>query len=213
MNSSLPQKILLSCGIISSLLYVAMNVIVPLQYPGYNSALQTVSELSAIDAPTRTLWNLPGAFYTLFVLAFGCGVWLAGRCNKRLRITGVLLFIYAALGFIWPFAAMHRREVLAAGGGTLSDRLHLVLSGVTVLLMTLAMIVGAGAFNKKFRVYTLLTLLVLLFFGGLTAAGAPDISKNLPTPRIGVWERINIGVFLVWIVVLAIELWHGKERT
>jgi hypothetical protein len=30
------RKVLLGCGIASSLLYVAMNVIAPLQYPGYN---------------------------------------------------------------------------------------------------------------------------------------------------------------------------------
>ena len=31
---------------------------------------------------------------------------------------------------------------------------------------------------------------------------------NLPTPRIGLWERINISVFLLWIVMLAAVLWR-----
>lgn len=211
-EQTMKNKILLTCGILSSLLYIAMNIIVPLHYPGYSSTSQTVSELSAIGAPTRMLWSIPGAFYTLLVLAFGYGVWKAGSRNRRVRITGALILAYGALGFLWPFASMHRREVLAAGGGTFSDTLHLVLGGVTVLLMTLAMVVGAGAFGKKFRVYTLLTILVLLLFGGLTAAGAPGVGKNLPTPRIGVWERINIGVFLLWIVVLAIALWRKERR-
>jgi hypothetical protein len=34
---------------------------------------------------------------------------------------GGLILAYASLGLLWPFAAMHQREVLAAGGGTLSD--------------------------------------------------------------------------------------------
>jgi hypothetical protein len=29
---------------------------------------------------------------------------------------------------------------------------------------------------------------------------------NLPTPWIGLWERINISVFLMWVVVLAAYL-------
>jgi hypothetical protein len=29
---------------------------------------------------------------------------------------------------------------------------------------------------------------------------------NLPTPWIGLWERINISVFLMWVVVLAAVL-------
>ena len=31
---------------------------------------------------------------------------------------------------------------------------------------------------------------------------------NLPTPWIGLWERINIIVFLMWVVVLATVLWR-----
>jgi hypothetical protein len=34
----------------------------------------------------------------------------------------------------------------------------------------------------------------------------PRIAANLPTPWVGLWERINIGVFLLWVVVLAIAL-------
>jgi hypothetical protein len=49
------RKALLVCGILSSLLYVVMNVFVPMQWQGYSSASQTVSELSAIGAPTRPL--------------------------------------------------------------------------------------------------------------------------------------------------------------
>jgi hypothetical protein len=32
---------------------------------------------------------------------------------------------------------------------------------------------------------------------------------NLPTPWIGLWERINISVFLLWIVMLAAVLWRS----
>ena len=41
---------LLLCGILSSLLYVAMNVLIPMQFEGYSVVSQTVSELSAIGA-------------------------------------------------------------------------------------------------------------------------------------------------------------------
>jgi hypothetical protein len=32
------------------------------------------------------------------------------------------------------------------------------------------------------------------------------IAANPPTPWVGVWERINISVFLLWVVVLAVAL-------
>src|SRR5438270_5832847 len=84
------KKILLVCGTASSLLYIAMNIFVPMWFPGYNSASQTVSELSAVDAPTRSLWVIFGAVYTLLVTAFGWGVCKSSIDNRPLRIVGVL---------------------------------------------------------------------------------------------------------------------------
>jgi hypothetical protein len=49
-------KLLLAWGILSPLLFVAMNVFVPRLFDGYSLASQTVSELAAIGAPTRPLW-------------------------------------------------------------------------------------------------------------------------------------------------------------
>jgi len=51
-----------------------MLVFVAMRWEGYSSASQTVSELSAIGAPTRSLWVPLGAVYTLLVTAFGWGV-------------------------------------------------------------------------------------------------------------------------------------------
>lgn len=200
------RKVLLVCGILSSLLYVAMNVFVAMQWEGYSSASQTISELSAIDAPTRSLWVLPAAFYTVLVTAFGWGIWKSAGRIRVLRIVGGLIVAYGALGLVWPFAPMHLREALAAGGSTLSDTMHIVLGGVTVVLMLLAIAFGAAALGKRFLVYSIASLVILVAFGALTFLDAPRIAANLPTPWIGVWERINIGVFLVWVVVLAVSL-------
>ena len=40
----------------------------------------------------------------------------------------------------------------------------------------------------------------------------PDyVGKNLPTPWVGVWQRINLGVFLLWVVLLAITVWRVQD--
>jgi hypothetical protein len=207
------RKSLLVCGILSSLLYVAMTIFVAMQWETYSSASQTISELSAIGAPTRSLWAVPGAIYTVLVTAFGWGVWKSARRIRALRIAGGLILAYGALGVLWPFAPMHLRETLAAGGGTLSDTIHLVLASVTVLLMLLAISFAATAFGTRFRMYSLATLAILAAFGALTFLDAPGIAANLPTPWIGVWERINLGVFLLWVVVLAVTLLREPDAT
>ena len=67
------RKTLLVCGILSALLYAAMLVFVPMRWPAYSSAAQTVSELSAIGAPTRSLWASLGVVWALLYAAFGWG--------------------------------------------------------------------------------------------------------------------------------------------
>jgi hypothetical protein len=101
---------------------------------------------------------------------------------------------------------MHLRETLAGGGGTFSDTLHLALGAVTEILYLLALGFAAKAFGKSFRIYSITTFVILMIFGILTFWDAPGVAANQPTPLIGVWERINIGVFLIWVVVLAIVL-------
>jgi len=205
------RKALLVCGIVSSLLYLAMNVFVAMQWEGYSSASQTISELSAIGAPTRPLWVSLGIVYTLLVTAFGWGVSRSAGQNRPLRVVGGLILAYGLSGFGWPFAPMHLREVLAAGGGTLSDTIHLVYGTVTGLLMLVAMGFGGAAFGKRFRLYSIATIVILMVFSAVTGMEAPRVAANLPTLWIGVWERIFIGVFLLWVVVLAVVLLRARD--
>jgi len=200
------RKVLLVCGILSSLLYVAMNVIVPMQWEGYSLASQTVSELSAIGAPTRQLWLLLVIPYTLLVIAFGCGVWLSAARNRPLRIVGGLIIAHGVIGVFWP--PMHLR----GAEFSLTDTLHIVFAIVTVLIFMLEIGFGAAAFGKRFRLYSIATMLTLIVFGLLTGLDGPRIAANLPTPWVGVWERISIAAFMLWVVLLAIALLRASAK-
>ncbi|GAA4745838.1 hypothetical protein GCM10023229_27220 [Flavisolibacter ginsenosidimutans] len=180
-------------------------------YNGYNVASQTVSELSAVGAPTKTVWVILGSVYTLLFLCFGWAVRIAAAENKHLRKAGNLLLLNGIVSLFWPLAPMHRREILAAGGATISDTMHLVLAALTVALMFLAVWFAAKTLGKRFRVYCYATLVVFAVFGMLTGIDAPKISVNAPTPFTGVWERINIGAFMLWMMVLAALLWRRED--
>ena len=39
---------------------------------------------------------------------------------------------------------------------------------------------------------SLLYIAMLVVFGGLTFLDAPGLAANVPTPWLGVWERINV---------------------
>jgi hypothetical protein len=196
---------LLACGLAASLLYVAMNAFIPMWWAGYSSASRVVSELSAIGAPTRSLWVPLGFVWAVLMAAFGWGVRESAGGNRPLRVAGAILLAYGLFNMV-PWPPMHQREVLAAGGATLTDTLHLVWSGVTGLFMMTAIAFGAAAFGKRFRLYSIATLVLLVALGFVTGQEVSRVQANLPTPLVGVWERLSIGVFLLWIAMLAAVL-------
>lgn len=200
-NSGRTLKALLLCGILSSIWYLVINIFVPLMYEGYSVVAQTVSELSAIGAPTRILWDLLCLLYPLLFAAFGWGVLQTGGRNRALRIAGRLIILYSIFNFYWP--PMHQREVLSAGGGNLTDTLHITWAMITLILMMTIMGYGAAAFGKSFRLLTIATFVIFIVFGIFTGLESPAIRDNLSTPHIGIWERINIGAFMLWVIVFA----------
>jgi len=198
------QKALLYCGIVSSPWYFIINIIIPLRYPGYSVTSQTVSELSAIDTPTRTLWMIFCSLYTLLMIAFGFGVWLSANSSKKLRFVGAVIIFDAIFGAFWP--PMHQRDVIAAGNATLTDTLHLVWTYVHIFLVLLMIIFGAMAVAKKFQIYSIVTIMIFIVFGILTTKESIGIETGKPTPYVGIWERVNMAAYMIWIIAFATSL-------
>jgi hypothetical protein len=202
-----PPRFAVASGALSSLLYAAMLAFVPLVWSDYSSASQTVSEFSAIGAPTRALWAPLGMLWSMLYVTFGWGVWQAAGERRALRNAGMAIFAAAVVGIFWP--PMHLREVLAAGGGSLTDQLHIVWTAINGLLTLLAIGFAAAAFGRRFRVYSIATMVVILAAGAVTSMDAPQLQANLPTPWMGVWERINIGAWLLWVAVFSWMLFRA----
>jgi hypothetical protein len=79
---------------------------------------------------------------------------------------------------------------------------------VLVLFIFASVGFGASIRGRRFRYYSFATVLVLVVFGALSALAAGEIGSAEPTPWLGAMERINIGAFLLWVVVLTISLWR-----
>jgi hypothetical protein len=188
---------------VAAVLYVAMTLFVGMLWDGYSAADQTISELSAIDAPTRHVWMVLGIIYSALMMAFGWAVWKFAP-HRAMRIAGALLLMQAMFGVFWP--PMHQRAVLAAGAATMTDTLHIVWTVVTSLFFMAALGFGAAALGTRFRVYTMVTMAIMFACGAWTGTYAAAIQANMPTPWVGVWERINTNVFMLWVVVLAVML-------
>jgi len=192
------RKILLVCGILSSLLYVAATILAAMVWEGYDSILQPVSELGAIDAPSQPLMLVLGTIYDLLVIAFGIGVWKSASGKRPLHIVAGLLLGYGVACLMAPLTPIHLRGT----AWTLTDTLHLVFAGVDVLVIVLILVFGANAFGRVFRRYSLGTILLGVMSGVL---------MGLDAPHFGLLERINIFSFMLWIVVFAVALWRSQK--
>jgi pimeloyl-ACP methyl ester carboxylesterase len=152
-----------------------------------------------------------GAAYGALLIAFGYGVWLCGRASRPLRIAGLLMIADGVFVFFWP--PMHQRAALAAGGATLTDTLHIAWTMASGVLFMLSVGFAAAAFGNRFRAYAAATIVLQLAFGMITATYAASVQANLPTPWVGVWERIVAGLMMLWLFVLAVALLRRGEMT
>jgi hypothetical membrane protein len=207
------RRILLICGIVSSVLYIAVDILATLRYPGYRYTEQQFSELTAAGSPVRPLMIALSVIpYTLLVAAFAVGVWISARPKRAGRITGAMLLGYAAFGMVggW-FTPMNTREALAAGERGLRNAMHIPMTAVMSLFMLLAMGFGATLLGKRFRYYSYATIAILVVFGVLTSLQAGKMVANEPTPWMGLTERINIYATMLWVAMLALGLLRAKE--
>lgn len=159
------RKLLLVCGILAALLYVGSDILAALRWEGYSYLNQSVSELRAIGAPTRPFLVPILTIYALLEIAFGVGVWMSAGAKRALRITGILLFALGVLDLTAYFFPMHLREEISQSGRTWNETMHVVVTGVTVLMILLIIGFGAVANGKWFRLYSYATILVLIVAG------------------------------------------------
>ena len=153
--------------------------------------------------------SIIGVLYTLLVAAFGVGIWKSAEhtSHRQLRIVGMLFVVSGVIGLGWP--PMHQRPVLAAGGGTFTDTMHLVWSVVTVLLVARNWLREAAAFGRRFRLYTIETMNAVLWCADVSrCAGCCRQSPDAVARRMGTHQRLGDG----WQAVFAMALLRSERR-
>lgn len=172
----------------SFLSYTAAVVFSPLAYPGYDWLSQAVSDLSAADAPSLSLWNRLSSLYNACELpcALLVCVGMQGRKTKLLR-TGISLF--AAMEFL--SCVGYRMFPLSASGfaGTAQDVMHLIVTALVVLLSiaSLSVIILSGIREKACRSFAVCAGVAL----GLMLTGALGM-QLVPQAYFGAVERCSV---------------------
>lgn len=202
------RRSLLLCGVLSPLLYAVADALAGLRWEGYSFRDQTISELAAIGAPSRLFFSMFLIPVHLLLVAFGVEVWRSAGGTRALRVVAGLLIGFGVLALTVGQLAPMRERGTEQG---LIGAVHLVEAAVAVFMLMAMMGFAAAALGSRFRFYTIATIALMLAFGAWSASAAPPIEAGLPTPWIGVKERLFWYVYQLWFAVLALTLL--RQRT
>ena len=206
------RKILLGCGIVTAVWWVAMDIVGSLRYPGYSYRDQTISELSAQGSPVRMFMMLvSGIPYAVLLIGFGLGVWRAAGGSRAGRISAAVIIAEAVWGFAGGLAfPMATRAASAAGQDTLRNQMHAWYGIGMPILFVVAVGFGSRLLGRRFRYFSYAIILVTFVFGLVQSLQASAMLANRPTPWMGAEERVCAYAPMLWFAVLAIGLSRAR---
>ncbi len=201
-------KLLLLGGVPAVVCYAAAVVTGGALRPGYSHIRNFVSELIESGAPNKGLLNPLFALYNLLTGVFGVGLLRfvqskspSGSVNLGI-IGAIVLIAEAVFGLVTVFFPQDVRGTPATTTGTI----HIILAALSSLT-TMGTMLLVGLWFRSipgltgYAWYSLISLVVVFVSGGLAAyTGATN------SPYAGLMERITIGGFLQWMLILSIAL-------
>lgn len=194
-------------GVVSLLSYAAAVIFSPLAYPGYNWMAQAVSDLSAANAPSLSLWNRLSSLYNV------CEVLCSTLFCVGIQGRGTKLFrsgIYTFAAMEWISAVGFRMFPLSDSGyaGAFQDRIHLAITAVVVILsvVSLTVIIISGIKSRQCRSYGICAAVAL----AMMLVGAAGM-KIVPTEYFGIVERFSVFAVTGFNAALGIHLFCMKN--
>ena len=181
----------------------AKNLLKDVLYQHVDLALDLLHMVNSLSTGDRTY-----RFQIVALIIFLSGV------DKTLSLTFELMYLAGKIDWKWltkgdtpspGSVECHRGltaklEKLAALGLDITD-LQWIIDLRNIYIHSCSIYVGYSIIVDDTG-----AILIFFVFGTLSGLDGPRLAANLPTPWMGVWERINIFSYMLWVVVLAIGL-------
>lgn len=201
-DSTIAYKFLLTLGILAPIVKIATDVFAIRMWKGYSFVSQSISELSASGAPTRSTVLLLDLLFDLLIVAFAIGLWQQPDQSHILRIVSALIVANAVISF---FVTLFIPMQINSDGISSASTIHVVLMAIGVFSFMAAMGLAGFAFDDWIR-YVSLGILVAYF----VLAG---IRLILPSGTIGDTEQVTSGIqertmvlgYLFWLCALSVH--------
>lgn len=175
-------------GVLSFISYALAVFVSPIAYPGYNPLSQAVSDLSADQSPSLSLWNKLSALYNACEVTCAVVVCI-GVQGKKTKLFRIGVYLFAIMEFV--SAVGYRAFPLTESGyaGNFQDVMHMIITVGVVLLSvsSLTIIIVSGFKSKNCRTGQIAAAVAL----AMMLVGALGM-KIVPINYFGVVERFSV---------------------
>ena len=194
-------------GIIQLISYTAAIIFSPMAFPGYDWKSMAASDLSAMDAPSRILWDQLSAFYNVgsVVCATCVSIYVSEKkISTKLFRLGVYLFTIMN----WISNVGYKMFPLSDSGKDIAgfqEIMHMVTTAAVVLLsiVSLVLLIIVGCKKKEMRGIGIWAIIALiLMFAGAIGSGA------VPPEYFGIFERFSTFSAVGFNAVLGVYLFN-----
>jgi hypothetical protein len=193
-------------GLAAAAVYIGATAAGSLLDPKYSQIRQHISDLTATGASTWAALVGPYVAYNLLVLAFAFGLYGTSP-RGRLWAGGLGLLALNALAGVGMVTWL--REDVGGVPTTFAGAGHLVLAGISSLTIVLGSIVFGFAFRRSAAWRPLATFSFAVAVGFATLGPMAAIATTAKSDLVGLAERGPIGLFVVWLLVVA---WFSLRR-
>jgi hypothetical membrane protein len=197
------RKTLLYCGVIAPVIYVITAIVGAALRNDYSHIVNAISELLSNGAPNKAVLDVVFNIYNALLFAFAIGGSIVLKNAPRMcRIAFGIFVGIQVLSFSWFLFPMDPLGTESTFAGTM----HNVLGGVvafTTILMPLLMGLGFQKLSgtNRYSTYAFISSFII-FVSGLTGV----ILSLQGFLVFGLFERITIGAYEVWVLVTALKL-------
>jgi hypothetical protein len=202
-------------GILAPIIYILAVLIGGALRSDYSHIANFVSDLIQAGAPNKNLLDPIFGIYNLATGAFAIGLffWIKDRHQPGVRMnTGSLGAIVLLAEAFFGFVTIFFPEPAPGSPVTTTGMMHIILASLSSLT-TMATILLVGIWFRKvdgmrsYSTYSFVSLAIVFCAGGLAAYSGATHSAIA-----GLVERITIGGFLQWMLVIGIVLFQSEKK-
>lgn len=179
-------------------------------YPGYNFISQTESSLGTSNSPVANYMNLWGVLFGLLLIVFGLGIRMTEFKKERWGVILLWLIILYGIGEGFGSGLFPNNHI--ENDYSIVPNTHNVFGAIGGFALAFIPLAGSEMFAKK-KHHKLNKYSKFVFIIGIVLILTYLLSRIGIIPYRGLWQRIFILHYHVYLIVLGIVIMNSAKKS